>query len=465
MSPSEHHPAHDHERTDVKAPLLGWMALTLVVFLLLTIPMLIGVFKLLKWEDSRDLPERSPLAIVEEPPAPVLQSVPSLELGEYRRQQRKLLGEYQWIDKQQQIVRIPIDQATRLLAERGLPKVPPAAPRRRRGEPARQAGRNEAGCGGVAMKSCRRMLWLIWAVALLARFGNAGIRSIGGRSNVAGPDGRADRQHAQRRRDRPTLGCPGSVGAGVSRRDGSDGSFGGLDARPAGRVVAGLLPLSDAVRRSPQRVLKSSQAVPFVIGKDYDVLTVSFDPQETPSWPRRRRPPSSAVIAARAPSKAGTFWWVTLPRSSDWPRRSVFGIGSTSKFESVRSRGRHCHFDARGTGFALFLRHRLSAERFAVGIGRKWGGQDRLAGRSVSVALLSLRSGLGPLRAGDLTAAQVERPARRCLALGTFLTVMIRAQASHAAFGAAPTAVRRARICFASSFHFCTLQRVDDLNG
>ena len=68
------------------------------------------------------------MAIIEQPPAPVLQPVPSLELGEYRRQQRKLLGEYQWIDKQQQIVRIPIDQATRLLAERGLPKVPPAAP-------------------------------------------------------------------------------------------------------------------------------------------------------------------------------------------------------------------------------------------------------------------------------------------------------------------------------------------------
>jgi hypothetical protein len=124
---SSGHPAHDHERTDVQAPILGWMALTLVVFLLLTIPMLIGVFKLLKWDDNRDQPERSPLAITEEPPAPVLQPVPSLELDEYRRQQRKLLGEYQWIDKQQQIVRIPIDEATRLIAERGLPKTPPAA--------------------------------------------------------------------------------------------------------------------------------------------------------------------------------------------------------------------------------------------------------------------------------------------------------------------------------------------------
>jgi hypothetical protein len=124
---SSGHPAHDHERTDVQAPILGWMALTLAVFLVITIPGLVGVFKVFQWEDARDQPERSPLAIVEEPPAPVLQAVPSLELGEYRRQQRKLLDEYQWIDKQQQIVRIPIEKATRLLAERGLPKAPPAA--------------------------------------------------------------------------------------------------------------------------------------------------------------------------------------------------------------------------------------------------------------------------------------------------------------------------------------------------
>jgi hypothetical protein len=124
---SDGHPAHDHERSDVQAPLVGWMALTLVVFMLITIPLLVGVFKVLKWGDERDQPERSPLAITEEPPAPVLQAVPSIELGEYRRQQRKLLDEYQWIDKQQQIVRIPIDEATRLVAERGLPKARPAA--------------------------------------------------------------------------------------------------------------------------------------------------------------------------------------------------------------------------------------------------------------------------------------------------------------------------------------------------
>ena len=99
----------------------------LAVFLLLVMPLLVGVFKVLKWEDERDQPVRSPLAITEEPPAPRLQAVPSLELGEYRQQQRKLLDEYQWIDRQQQVVRIPIERATELLLERGLPKVPAAA--------------------------------------------------------------------------------------------------------------------------------------------------------------------------------------------------------------------------------------------------------------------------------------------------------------------------------------------------
>jgi hypothetical protein len=122
---SSEHPKHDHERTDVQAPVLGWLALVLAVFLILVMPLLVGVFKFLKWDVERDEPVRSPLAITEEPPAPRLQAVPALELGEYRAQQHQLLGEYRWLDQEQKIVRIPIERASQLLLERGLPKVPP----------------------------------------------------------------------------------------------------------------------------------------------------------------------------------------------------------------------------------------------------------------------------------------------------------------------------------------------------
>ena len=121
---SEKHPPHDHERTDVQARVLVWMALALALFVLASIPLMIACFKFFQWKDqSREV--LSPLAINEQPPAPTLQPVPALELNEYRRQQRELLGDYAWIDRQQKIVRIPIGEATRLLLERGLPKAPP----------------------------------------------------------------------------------------------------------------------------------------------------------------------------------------------------------------------------------------------------------------------------------------------------------------------------------------------------
>jgi hypothetical protein len=124
MDSNQHHPPHDHERTDVEVPVLAWMAIALALFLFISVPLMIGLFKLFQWEDKPG-EALSPLAVTEQPPAPNLQAVPSLELGEYRRRQKKLLDEYGWIDKQQRIVRIPIGEATRLLAERGLPKVPP----------------------------------------------------------------------------------------------------------------------------------------------------------------------------------------------------------------------------------------------------------------------------------------------------------------------------------------------------
>ena len=161
-------------------------------------------------------------------------------------------------------------------------------------------------------------------------------------------------------------------------------------------------------------LLKSSQAVQFVIGKDYDVLTVSFDPEETPALAAEKK----AAFVSRYRRPGAEQGWHFLvgdaPRSSNWPQSVGFRYRYDEHRKSVRSWGGHCRFDARGTGFAIFLRHRLSADRFAVGIGRKCGGQDRFAGRSVFAALFSLRSGDGPVWAGDFAADQVAAAAQRC---------------------------------------------------
>ncbi|MCS6953361.1 MAG: hypothetical protein RMK57_02685 [Bryobacterales bacterium] len=55
------------------------------------------------------------------PPAPRLQVTPESDLEAVRRAEAALLNSYGWVDRDAGIVRIPIDRAMELLAERGLP--------------------------------------------------------------------------------------------------------------------------------------------------------------------------------------------------------------------------------------------------------------------------------------------------------------------------------------------------------
>lgn len=55
------------------------------------------------------------------PPAPRLQADPAAEMQEFLRVEEEILTSYGWIDRDQGIVRIPIELAMEILAERGLP--------------------------------------------------------------------------------------------------------------------------------------------------------------------------------------------------------------------------------------------------------------------------------------------------------------------------------------------------------
>jgi hypothetical protein len=56
------------------------------------------------------------------PPQPRLQPDPSVELEALRKSEKHRLATYGWTDRKNQVVRIPIDRAIQLLAERGLPE-------------------------------------------------------------------------------------------------------------------------------------------------------------------------------------------------------------------------------------------------------------------------------------------------------------------------------------------------------
>ncbi len=55
------------------------------------------------------------------PPEPRLQSNPQQDLIELRAKQETLLKEYGWVNKATGIARIPIEEAMRIVVERGLP--------------------------------------------------------------------------------------------------------------------------------------------------------------------------------------------------------------------------------------------------------------------------------------------------------------------------------------------------------
>jgi hypothetical protein len=59
------------------------------------------------------------------PAGPLLQERPLVDLAELKAQEDAVLTTYAWVDKARGVARIPVDEAMRLLAERGLPRTAP----------------------------------------------------------------------------------------------------------------------------------------------------------------------------------------------------------------------------------------------------------------------------------------------------------------------------------------------------
>ena len=119
------------EPSDVNPRALGRFMLILVVATL-AVAFLVRVmyFALAAREASQQPPP--PIMQFEEgrqPPAPRLQSDEGRDLGAFRAEEARILNTYGWIDKEQGIVRIPVDEAIRLLVKRGVSVAsPPPGP-------------------------------------------------------------------------------------------------------------------------------------------------------------------------------------------------------------------------------------------------------------------------------------------------------------------------------------------------
>jgi hypothetical protein len=113
------HPLIGHETTDVNVWAVGKFAIGLVVVCVVSIGLLFG---LLKFFQSR---EETSVANTVEPtklfPQPQLQKTPIPDLKAIHAEEDKLLNGYAWVDQPKGVVRIPVDRAIEVLAQRGLP--------------------------------------------------------------------------------------------------------------------------------------------------------------------------------------------------------------------------------------------------------------------------------------------------------------------------------------------------------
>jgi hypothetical protein len=130
---TEHNPATRHEESDVNIRAifafgLGLFAVAVVIHALMWLLFMYFAGRSeASAEPSRPLPGIEKAAL---PPEPRLQTTPRQDLVDLRTQESALLDSYGWVDRNEGIVRIPIDEAMRLTLQRGLPARPSAGGRK-----------------------------------------------------------------------------------------------------------------------------------------------------------------------------------------------------------------------------------------------------------------------------------------------------------------------------------------------
>ena len=124
-------PGAEYEHTDANA----WIIVKFLVWLVISAVVIhfgLGLMYGFLIEQSKETGERQyPLArpadVRQLPPQPRLQQFPHNELYEFRLTEEELLHQYGWMNKNSGTVHIPVDDAMRILVQKGLPARTPDA--------------------------------------------------------------------------------------------------------------------------------------------------------------------------------------------------------------------------------------------------------------------------------------------------------------------------------------------------
>ena len=112
----EDNPDTAYERSDWPLGMIGLIIAGILILLVISPFVMIAAFPTTPADVSR--------ALTVEPPQPRLQTDPSADLAQFQAKEEKRLDSYYWIDRSKGIVHIPIEQAMKGLANRGIDGYP-----------------------------------------------------------------------------------------------------------------------------------------------------------------------------------------------------------------------------------------------------------------------------------------------------------------------------------------------------
>ena len=144
---SEHHTSAEfvgHEQSDAELGPLLRFAIFLAAITFFIALLVVGLYKYLDAREVAEKAGRHPLAegvTRPLPPRPRLQTYPFDDIKELHKQENEILDHYAWVDQGAGAVRIPIERAIEVLAEKGLPY-------RQAGQPAAAAPESHTGPTG-----------------------------------------------------------------------------------------------------------------------------------------------------------------------------------------------------------------------------------------------------------------------------------------------------------------------------
>jgi hypothetical protein len=130
MSQQDGHGRGGYERTDAHAGATIRAGFYILAVMFLTALVLVPMYRFL---GRRERAEQKPAATLLKPAGaapsfPRLVAAEPATLAEFRAQEAAFLSGWGWVEKDKGIARMPIDEAIKIVAERGLPTFPAPGP-------------------------------------------------------------------------------------------------------------------------------------------------------------------------------------------------------------------------------------------------------------------------------------------------------------------------------------------------